>query len=322
MSVMLIILLTIAFVALVMTIVFGVMAWKMFYGSEAKQLDARLQALGATRTQDEFQHERRYSQIPVVQDFLGRYGFFRGLDKQLIAAGFDKVQLDRFLLSVLVLSVFAFFLIEATGLSHIIALGGSAFALVAPSLYLSAKIKSRSAKFEEQLPDVLDFIARAMQAGHAFGPAIQMAASESPEPIASEFARAQSEINYGVPVTQALSDLAERIRSADMRIFAVAVAINREVGGDLAGLLEGIATLIRGRVDMRASVVAMSAEARFSALILGAMPFGVAALMMVISPGMLDILWTDPTGRDLLFGALGLMTVGAIWMRSMIKIRI
>lgn len=323
MSTLFAILLALGFVALIMTLVFAVMLWNMLYGPESRRLEMRLEALGEGKQQEsQFVIERRYSKIPVLHAFFEQVPFFQTLDKNLVGAGHGSMTLDRFLLIVAVIAFTVFLGVASSGLAPILALGAAGLMLVLPVFYLRSRVKARAAKFEEQLPDVLEFIARAMQAGHAFGPAIQMAASESPEPIASEFARTQSEINFGVPVTKALADLAERIGSADMRFFAVAVAINREVGGDLAGLLEGIATLIRERVDMRTSVIAMSAEGRFSALILGAMPFGIAAVMMVINPAMIQTLWTNPMGRNMIFGGLGLMVIGALWMRSMIKIKI
>lgn len=323
MSSLLFILLFLGFLALIMAVVFGVMLWNMYFGPESRRLEVRLQALGSgTQQQSEFILERHLSKIPVLNEFLAQIGFLRDLDKSLVGAGHANITLDRFLLIVLILAFTTLMGVVSAGFAPILAVGASLIVMVLPFLYLRARVRARATKFEEQLPDVLEFIARAMQAGHAFGPAIQMAASESPEPIAGEFSRTQSEINFGVPVTKALADLAERIGSADMRFFAVAVAINREVGGDLAGLLEGIASLIRERVDMRTSVIAMTAEGRFSALMLALMPFGIAGILMVINPEMIKTLWTHPTGRNMVFAGLGLMAVGGLWMRSMIKIKV
>lgn len=323
MSSLLLILLALGFVALVMTIVFSIMLWVMYRGAASHGLELRLQAIAANNPQEsQFQVERAYSKNPWLSDQISRFDFLVKTDKMLVTAGFGNLMLDRFVMIVLGASVLTFLSVVSFGLSGLVALLFALLVIVLPFFYLRGRVRSRATQFESQLPDVLEFIARAMQAGHAFGPAIQMAASESPEPIASEFARAQSEINFGVPTTKALADLAERIGSADMRFFAVAVAINREVGGDLAGLLEGISSLIRERVDMRTSVITMTSEGRLSAIILGVLPFLVAGLFFIISPDMMMTLWTNPTGRNMLFGGLGLMAVGALWMRSMIRIKI
>ena len=323
MSSLLLILLALGFVALVMSVVFGVMLWSMYNGRASRALELRLLAIAANTPQEsQFQTERTYSKIPWLSEQIGRVGFLVNTDKMLLTSGYGNLMLDRFLMIVLGASILTFIAVVSFGLSGLVGLLFSLLVLVLPFFYLRSRVKSRATKFEDQLPDVLEFIARAMQAGHAFGPAIQMAATESPEPIAGEFSRAQTEINFGVPTTKALADLAERIGSSDMRFFAVAVAINREVGGDLAGLLEGIATLIRERVDMRTSVIAMTAEGRFSALILGAMPFLIAGVLMIINPDLIKTLWISPIGRNMLFGGLGLMAVGGLWMRSMIRIKI
>ncbi len=323
MSSLLLILLALGCMALIMSVAFGFVLWNMYKGRASRGLELRLQAISATTPQEsQFQVERAYSKVPWLSEQIGRVGFLVDMDKILVSSGHGNLTLDTFLMIVFGMSVATFIAVVSFGLSGLVGLVLALLVLVLPFFYLRGRVKSRATKFEDQLPDVLEFIARAMQAGHAFGPAIQMAATESPEPIASEFARAQSEINFGVPTTKALADLAERIGSADMRFFAVAVAINREVGGDLAGLLEGIASLIRERVDMRTSVIAMTAEGRFSALVLGAMPFLIAAVLAVINPDMLKTLWTNPVGRNMLFGGLGLMAIGGLWMRSMIRIKI
>ena len=316
------ILVGLAAVAFVMSIVFGMMLWRMQHSKQDEQLDERLQTIGARiRQQESFQVKRKYSQIPWLEDRLSRHGFLRNLDKRIISAGFN-IPLDRFLLKLFIAVVIVALSISSLDLSIWIVLLAIVSTVVLPILFLRSRVRSRAKQFEEQLPDVLEFVARSMQAGHAFGSAIQMAAKESPEPIASEFGRAQTEINFGVPTPKALAELAERIGSADMRFFAVAVAINREVGGDLAGLLEGVASLIRQRIDMRDSVNAMSSEGRFTAVVLGGLPFLIAGVLMLVDPGSLNVLWTDPNGRNLLFAGLGLMAVGVIWMRKMIRIKV
>lgn len=316
------ILVALGFMALVMSVIFGVTLWRMVYGREAKLLDERLEKIGARRRQEEtFVVARHYSRIPWLDDRLGRVEFLRNSDKLIVSAGYSMM-LDRWLFNVLLAVLIVALATVSAQLSAMVVLGASFLTLLAPFLFLRRRVASRAKKFEEQLPDVLEFIARAMQAGHSFGAAIQMAATESPEPIAGEFARTQAEINFGVPMNKALGDLAERINSPDLRFFAVAVAINREVGGDLAGLLEGIATLIRQRIDMRASVQAMTAEGRFSALVLVALPFLVAGLMMLVNPSTIIGLWMNPVGRNMIFGGLILMALGAVWMRSMIRIRV
>lgn len=318
------VLIALAVLIFVLIVVFGMILWDMIYGNEGKRLEQRLQAVGSPlrRQEAQFQGDRRFSQNDWLHAKLENRTWAQRIDQVLMASGHDKILVDRFLQISFLTGGLLFLMTVLFGLDFWVGLLFFVLGFVLPLMFFRNRVQARAAKFEKQLPDVLDFIARAMQAGHAFGPAIQMAAAESPQPISAEFGRAQQEMNFGSPTGKVLSDLAERLDSADMRFFAVAVSINREVGGDLSHLLENVASLVRERVDMRASVMAMTAEGRFSALLLGALPFLVAGLLTLMNPDMVSTLWTDPMGRNMLFGALGLMAVGGLWMRSMIKIKI
>ena len=177
-------------------------------------------------------------------------------------------------------------------------------------------------RIEYQLPDAADFIARALRAGHSFTNVLQIVGNELSEPLSGEFRIAREEINYGVPMSEALHNMAARIPLTDLRYLIIAVLIQRETGGNLAEILGNISQIIRGRLKLAAQVRVLSAEGRMSAWILGLLPFTVAGVMVVLNPEYIKILWTDPSGIRLLWYALAMIVVGVFWLRKVIRIRI
>jgi tight adherence protein B len=177
-------------------------------------------------------------------------------------------------------------------------------------------------KIEAQLPEAADFLARAMRAGHSFTNVLQMVGTELPEPLSGEFRTAHEEINYGVPMHEALSNLAARIPLTDLRYLVIAVLIQREAGGNLAEILGNISHIIRERLKLVAQVRVLSAEGRMSAWVLGLLPFAVMVGMTLSSPTYISVLWTDPVGVRLLWYGAGMILVGILWLRKLIRIRI
>ena len=137
---------------------------------------------------------------------------------------------------------------------------------------------------------------RAMRAGHAFPTAVKMVGDEMAEPLGRDFRILFDEMNYGVPASDALQHLAERVPVPDVSYFVVAVMIQRESGGNLAELLDKIATIVRERLKLLGEVRTLSAEGRLSACILTALPFGVGLMVNLVNPEFMAVLWTDPAG--------------------------
>jgi tight adherence protein B len=191
-----------------------------------------------------------------------------------------------------------------------------------PYGYLCRQRSKRLQKFETQFPEALDLISRALRAGHAFGSGLKVAAEQGPEPMATEFRLATEEINLGLSVPQALTNLADRIPLADIRFFVTAVLIQRETGGNLTEILGNISTLIRERLKLFANIRVLSAEGRLSAWILIALPISVALLINLVNPGYLRVLFIDPLGQRLLAVGCFMMVVGIVWIRRTIRIRV
>jgi tight adherence protein B len=175
---------------------------------------------------------------------------------------------------------------------------------------------------ESQLPDTLDLMSRAMQAGHAFSSALLIVGSDGTQPIKGEFQTTFDEINFGIPTNTALLHLTQRVASRDLRFFVVAVLIQLETGGNLTEILKSLAELIRDRQRIAGNVRVLSAEGRLSAWMLGLLPIVIAVLLSIINPEFIEVLWTDAMGIFMMQISVGLMVIGALWMWNMVRIRI
>ncbi len=191
-----------------------------------------------------------------------------------------------------------------------------------PWFWLGRKRTQRMRLFERQIPEALDLVGRALRAGHAFPTGVKMVGDEMPEPISREFRVLYDETNFGMPQNEALMRLADRVPIDDLRYFVIAVMIQRESGGNLAELLDNIAGIVRARLKLMGEVRTLSAEGKMSAWILGLLPFCVGALINIVNPTFMDVLWTDPIGLRMVGGALVLMALGVWWMRKIIQIRV
>ena len=191
-----------------------------------------------------------------------------------------------------------------------------------PILYVYIKKQKRINRFEEQLPEAMDMLARSLKAGHAFTGGLQMVGQEFGDPIGTEFGKTLDEINFGVAYEDALRNLSSRIDSDDLKLFVISVIIQRTSGGNLAEILENIGRLIRERFKLKGNVRTLTAEGRISAYILLALPFFLAYVMYLLNPRYISTLFTDPIGHFMLAGAGVMMIIGAFVMKRMVDIKV
>jgi tight adherence protein B len=191
-----------------------------------------------------------------------------------------------------------------------------------PWFYVIVKKRRRLARFEQQLPDALDMIARALKAGHAFNGGLQMVALEFADPSKAEFRKTLDEINFGVSYEDALRNLADRVDCPDLKFFALSVIIQRQSGGNLAEILEKISYLIRERFKLHGKVKALTGEARASAIVLSLLPFFMAATIYVLNQSYIEILFREPVGRLMIVAAFVMMVIGMFAMRRMVSIKV
>jgi tight adherence protein B len=191
-----------------------------------------------------------------------------------------------------------------------------------PYLHLKRLKKKRINKFKHQLPDGLDHLARALKAGHAFTGGISLAAEEFDDPLGPEFKETMDEINYGVSISDALKNLAARIDCEEIKFFVVGVILQRETGGNLAELVETLASLIRKRFRFEGQVRVLTAEGRISAIVLIALPFILGTAVWMLNPKFMEPLFTEPAGKTMMTIAVVMMALGIIVIRRLIDVKV
>jgi tight adherence protein B len=192
----------------------------------------------------------------------------------------------------------------------------------APLVGLELVRKRREARFHDQLPDTLVLIGGALKAGYSFLQAIDMVVQETLPPVSDEFKRVLAESQLGLPVEQALDHMAQRVNSTNFYWTVMAVKIQREVGGNLAEVLEILASTIRERDAVSRQIKTLTAEGRLSAIILYILPFVVAALLYVMNPGYLSVMFTTAPGIGMLVVAAIMLVVGGVWLKRVVTIEV
>ena len=198
---------------------------------------------------------------------------------------------------------------------------GIALAPLVARLVVSLKTSRRRGAFADQLDDSLQLMASSLRAGHSLLRAMDAVAQEAESPTAEEFARILNETRVGRDLGAALDELAERMGSDDFRWTAQAISIHREVGGNLAEVLDAVGTTIRERNAIRRQVKALSAEGKLSAIVLMALPFGIAAFIALTNPAYLAHFTESAVGWTMLAVALVLLVGGGLWLKKMVSIR-
>jgi tight adherence protein B len=316
--------LILAFVAGVLLLEGVYLLWNEQRGPEAKRLEERLRNLSAGGSSDEAARLLKGggANLTPLDRFILSLPRFGGLDRFIEQSGvgisltmFVALSLGLFLLLLMILKV-------ATSVPIWFALVIAAFVGFVPYLYLSSRRNSRLNTIERDLPEAVDLISRGMQAGHGFSSALQMVGEELAGPVAQEFKILSEELNFGVPAEAAFMNLAKRAPSDDIRFFVIAVLLQRETGGNLVEVLKNISRLVRDRLALYGKVKVLTAEGKMSAYILTALPLCTGAMMSVVNPKFMSILFTDPKGLNLVYGCALMMVLGVYWMFRIVKIRV
>jgi tight adherence protein B len=265
---------------------------------------------------------RREAEEPTVLDFIiARAPRLRALPVLLEHSG---VGWSTGTLVFLCLGVGA-----ATGLFSLLAFGTLLVAAIAAAVgawlpygYVKWKKQRRLARFEELFPEAVDMLGRAIRAGHPLSAGIQMVAQEVAEPVAGEFRTMFEEQRFGVPFEDALMGMVDRVDLVDVRIFATAVLVQHEVGGNLAEILDSITSTVRARFKIRRQLRTYTAQGRMTGLVVGAAPIVAGLAFYAINPEYIRTLFEHPVGRTMLSIAVTLQVLGYLWIRRIVNIEI
>lgn len=264
----------------------------------------------------------RWLPTPVVRA-AGRLaeagGFGAVLDAQLEQANIPLRSAE--LVTIAAAAAFAGGVVGAVVMSNlvfILVFAGVGAAI--PFVVVSARVRSRARRLHGQLPDMLTIMASSLRAGHSFTQALDSVAKEIPEPAAEELTRVVAEIRLGRPVDDALTAMAHRIKSADLRWALVAVNVHREVGGNLSEILDNVAETIRERDAVRRQIDVLTTEGRLSMYILTALPVLIAVYISIVNRPYLTVLFDTTVGLVMVAGAATFLLAGYLWMRRIVKI--
>jgi tight adherence protein B len=279
-----------------------------------------LQGLEQKLSQESLLKEDRLKNVPWLRQALKRIRRLEQLQELLVQADVNwslPTMLLVFLISSAAGLSLGFFARGSLG-----ALIGGALGLYLPYWFLRFKKKSRIKKFEKQLPEALDLLARGLKAGHAFASGLQIVGNEMPNPIGLEFFKTFKEYNHGMDMNTALINLCKRVELRELRFFTTAIMIQRETGGNLVEILEKIASLIRERFKLRNQVKALTAEGRLSGVILILMPPALFLVMLKINPDYTMLLVNHPLGRMMAMTALTFQALGFLAIRKIVNIKV
>ena len=252
---------------------------------------------------------RAYKVIQKISKPLTEINFAKSLEYKLNRAGLPLLGGEYVIINLIVSGIVGF-LIWLVTMNPILAGGGAAlvpFALWAGILYMISK---RLTDFTEQLGDCLITISNALRAGYSFQQTIEVISKEMEPPIGEEFSKMNHDVIMGVPLEEALDTANKRIGSSDFELVVTAVLIQREVGGNLAQVLDSISYTIMERIRMRREILSLTAQGRLSALVMLALPFITFAVMYALNSEQVMQLFSEPMGQKLMIGALIMEIIG------------
>ena len=312
------------FVGVLLLVEAGYYAFRGIQNPERKEILRRLQVLSSTKFENEQVDILRKNLLSDVRWLNQMLLSFRWTDKvnRLLQQADAQYTLGVYILLSLLLGAVGFLLgsLITSNRSMLILFAGAL--LMIPFTTLTLKRKRRMEKFQRQLPEALELIARALKAGHAFTGGLKLVANELGDPNGNEFAKTLQEINFGVAIPDAMKNLPHRVDCPDLRFFIISVIVQRETGGNLADILEKIAHLIRERFKLQGHIRVLSSEGKLSAMILMGLPFMIAFALYVLNPGYMKTLFVDPFGQLMVAFAFIMMIIGALVMKKMVHIKV
>jgi tight adherence protein B len=260
------------------------------------------------------------STIPIVDTLLGAGSSFSQPIQRLIDRSGMNLTVGALLLMCLCAAVAGYLLVQTLSRLPLAALVIGLVCAFLPLWFVNFMAKRRVGKFEEQFPEAIDLLARALRAGHAFTTGLSMVAEEMPEPVGTEFRLAYDRQNFGMPMAEALKSLGDRVPLLDARFFVTAVLTQREAGGNLAEVLDNLASVIRDRFKVKRQVRVITAHARITGWVLALLPPCLGVALTVLSPNHMSLLWTDPIGIKMMVVAIVLQVVGTLLIRKLVDV--
>ncbi|WP_018086680.1 type II secretion system F family protein [Desulfurispora thermophila] len=296
---------------------------------ESREISQRLEKISARTSRQRIKKHPGHEDPPVrwrqalahLAPIFARFSISQRLEDQLTKADIP-LRGEEFLIQVLLAGFCGFFLIFLLTMQPALALASGIAGLFVPFLLLKIARQKRLSKLNNQIGDALVIMANSLRSGFSFLQAMEMVRRELPDPISKEFGRTFQEINLGSQVEDALINMTERVQSEDLDLVVTAVLIQRQVGGNLAEVLDNIAETIRERVRIKGQIRSITAQGRISGLVISLLPVGLAGMMLVVNPEYIMILFNSKAGISMLAGAVVSEIVGILAIRKIVDIEV
>lgn len=301
----------------------------LLFGGHApeKAVARRLEAIerssrrGSNSLELQLVRDELMSEIPAVNRLLLKWRWSTRLQNYIGQAGM-KIKPGKLILFSLLAGIVAYLaIVQLWGIVILAVLGALAGALI-PIAVVAFKRNRRLRAFEKLFPEAIDLLGRAVRAGHSFSTGLEMITTELAEPVAGEFRTTFEEQNFGLPLRDALLNLAERVPLIDVRFFVTAVLIQKETGGNLAEILDNLAHVVRERFRILGEVRIRTAQGRMTAGILISLPPVMILLLRTVNPNYMKPLFHDPIGPFVLALAAFLQIVGSIMLWKIVNIEV
>ena len=264
---------------------------------------------------------KQLSQVRALQSLLSRAERLSGPLDRLVTQSGLKITVATVLMSSALLGCVGYLLVKWLTYYTYLGLAAAPFFAAVPFLYVRHARTKRLDTFEEQFPEAIDLLARALRAGHAFTTGLSIVAEEAPNPVAAEFKLVYDRQNFGMPMGEALRGMAERVPILDAKFFATAVLTQRETGGNLAEILDNLATVIRDRFKVKRQVRVLTAHGRITGWILAALPPSLAVILTFVSPDHMKVMISDPLGVQMMVVGGTMQVIGTLVIRKLVQIR-
>jgi tight adherence protein B len=268
-----------------------------------------------------FLRDEMMSRIPAFDSMLRRSERVSLLQKMLTQGEVD-IRAGNFLVLCLGSALLFGLILFLAGGNVLFGWAGLLLGFFLPYAYASHMRAKRFQRFEERFPEAIDTLARAVRAGHAFTTALELIANEVSEPVAGEFRQLYEEQKFGLPVRDALVNLTQRVPLVDVKFFVTAVMLQRETGGNLAEILDGLSYVIRERFKILRQVRVHTAQGRLTMVLLMALPPVIVLVMQIMNPGFIRPLFTEPLGHGFIVAGIALQTIGYFFIRKIIRIQV
>lgn len=313
---------------LLLIVTFGLVLLVLRPTRKEKTLETRLESIErgadgapAEEAPPDLVKRANLSDIPLLELLLQKLAPAKTLQTYLAQADLDwsvgRVISGAALLLVVVPFILGFFIPNL-----VIQILGGVIAASGIFLFIYFKRSRRFDRFNQLLPEAIDLLTRALKAGHSINAAIEMVSRETPDPIGMEFRRVFEEQNFGLPMREAMTNLAARIPIPDVQFLVTAILVQKETGGNLVEILEKTASVLRERLRLKGQLAIYTAQGRLTGWILAGLPFFLFVGLSIVNPKYGRILIEDPLGRNLIYTGLILMAIGGYVIRKIIDVKV